>query len=183
MESVNLKSVFSAQFYEVLISNIPMSSPLTSTTYFLKDLTHGEVHSSRFVLLKQPHHWEKLLFNLQPQQGCSSAGFFSLHHPACAVLHLPPLLSLVPLAAGAAWLGVPEAVSRHLPLLEVSRSNSSVLMAQSEAAEGSQKSSTKFTGEFCPCLVEKAWIRAELMSSRGCIANSHVRQALFNTLG
>lgn len=119
MESVNLKSVFSAQFYEVLISNIPMSSPLTSTTYFLKDLTHGEAHSSRFVLLKQPHHWEKLLFNLQPQQGCSSAGFFSLHHPACAVLHLPPLLSLVPLAAGAAWLGVPEAVSRHLPLLEV----------------------------------------------------------------
>lgn len=168
-----------------------MSSPLTSTTYFLKDLTHGEVHSSRFVLLKQPHHWEKLLFNLQPQQGCSSAGFFSLHHPACAVLHLPPLLSLVPLAAGAAWLGVPEAVSRHLPLLEVQVQQLSADgtvwgcrgIPEKQHQIGSQKSSTKFTGEFCPCLVEKAWIRAELMSSKGCIANSHVRQALFNTLG
>lgn len=52
MDSVNLKSVISAQFYEVLVLNIPMSSPLTSITYFLNDLTPAEVHSSKFVLLK-----------------------------------------------------------------------------------------------------------------------------------
>lgn len=75
-----MESALSAQFYEVLVLNIPMSSTLTSITHFLNDLTPGEVHSSRFVLLKHPHHGERLLFNQPSQKGCSSAGIL-----ACAI--------------------------------------------------------------------------------------------------
>lgn len=156
MESINLKSVFSTQFYEVLVLNIPMSSALTSTTYFVNDLTPGGVHSSKFVLLKQPHHWEKLLFNLQSQKGCSSAGTSSLCHPACALLQLPTLLSLLLLPAQVAWLECAwEAVSRHFSLLEVSRGNSSVLAAQSVAAEGSPLTQHQMHWRIFPLFSEK----------------------------
>lgn len=47
-----LQSIFSAQFYEVLVINTLMSSALTSITHFLNDLTPRDQHSSKFALLK-----------------------------------------------------------------------------------------------------------------------------------
>lgn len=110
------------------------------------------------------------------KKGCSSAGIFSLCHPACALLQLPTFLSLFLLPAGAAWLGCARgAVSRLFPLLEVSRSSSSSAHCTVCGYRGLpvKPAPNKCTGEFCPYLVKRFWTRDELMSSTGCLANSH----------
>ena len=123
---------------------------------------------------------------------------FSLCHPACALLQLPIFLSLLPPPAWAAHclarlykIGQHTGClweTRHFPLcrsLQLKQLSidctvyGCIVQRASTDVRTCTKHSAKRSREFCPYLVKRAWTHVELMSSTGCIANSHIHLPSF----
>lgn len=117
---------------------------------------------------------------------------FSLCHPACALLQPPTFLVLLLLPAwvanvlgrlykigqhtGCLWETRHFPICRGLQLEQLSISCTvygCILQGSSTDARRRAKHSVEQSREFCPYLVKRAWTHVELMSSTGCIANSH----------
>lgn len=119
-----------------------------------------------------------------------SSHLASLCYPACALLQLPPFLSLLLLSAwvarclttlynmsqhpGCLW-EIRLSLCRSLQLKQLNIScmvYSCMVQKASTGAMTCTKHRAKWSGKFCPYLVKRAWTHVELMSSTGCIANT-----------